>query len=207
MVGRVPHLPQIRLVSQTVTHWENAEGGRGRVGGMPGPVFMRGEDIAFHPVEEEDLEFLQKLINHPEVRRGINATQPLSMADEREWFESEDHDGFLVSADGDPVGTIGFTDVIDTWGTAEVGYFFDPDHWGKGYATAAVERLVAYGFEERRFAKIWARVFAFNDASMRVLEKAGFEEEGRLRDHAFADGERVDSVRFGLLADEWDGTE
>jgi ribosomal-protein-alanine N-acetyltransferase len=171
---------------------------------MPGPVFMRGNAVTFHPVEEDDLEFLQELINHPDVREGISSTRPVSMADEREWFES-DEEGvqFLVAADGERVGTMSFRATSDEWGTTELAYFFDPGAWGNGYATDAVDRMVEYAFEERRLAKVWARAFAFNDASQRVLEKVGFEQEGRLREQAFARGERVDMLRFGLLADEW----
>ncbi|WP_459192644.1 GNAT family N-acetyltransferase [Halosimplex sp. J119] len=172
---------------------------------MSGPVFMEAERVTFHPVEEADLEFLQTIINHPEVREGLASTRPINMADEREWFESLGEDGvqFLLRVDGERVGTISFRDVSGEWGTAELAYFFHPDHWGNGYATEAARRMVEYGFDERRFDKIWARVFAFNDASMRVLEKVGFEHEGTLRGQAFARGRRVDMERYGVLASEW----
>ncbi|MFC7139535.1 GNAT family N-acetyltransferase [Halosimplex aquaticum] len=172
---------------------------------MSGPLFMEAETVSFHPVEEDDLEFLQTIINHPEVREGIASTRPINMDGEREWFESLGDDGvqFLLRVDGERVGTISFREVNGEWGTAELAYFFHPDHWGNGYATQAVRRMVEYGFAERRFEKIWARVFAFNEASMRVLEKAGFEHEGTLRGQAFARGGRVDMERYGILASEW----
>lgn len=167
---------------------------------------MAADRVTFHPVEEDDLAFFRDLINHPDVRRGLAATQPRNMADEREWFESLGEDGvqFLLRADGERVGTISFRRYNEEWGTAELAYFFDPDHWGKGYATEAVRRMTTYGFDERRLEKVWARVFAFNEASMRVLEKAGYDHEATLRGQGFACGERVDMERFGALATEWE---
>jgi RimJ/RimL family protein N-acetyltransferase len=127
------------------------------------------------------------------------------MADEREWFESLGEDGvqFLLRVDGDRVGTIGYRRFDERSGTAELGYFFHPDHWGNGYATEAARRMVEYGFGERRLDKVWARVLAFNDASARVLERVGFEHEGTLREQVFARGRRVDVERYGLLESEW----
>ncbi len=166
---------------------------------------MAAERVTFHPVEESDLEFFRDLINHPEVREGLAATEPVNMTDEREWFESLGEDGvqFCLRADGERVGTVSFRQFSEEWGTTELAYFFHPDHWGNGYATEAVRRMTTYGFEERRLGKVWARVLAFNDASTRVLEKAGFEHEATLRGQAFARGERVDVERYGALADEW----
>ncbi|QPV63394.1 GNAT family N-acetyltransferase [Halosimplex litoreum] len=171
---------------------------------MSGPVFMEAERVTFHPVEEDDLEFFRDMINHPEVREGLSATEPRNMADEREWFESLGEDGvqFCLRVDGERVGTVSFRGVSEQWGVAELAYFFHPDHWGEGYATEAVRRMVEYGFDELRYEKVWARVFAFNDGSTRVLEKAGFDHEATLPDQAFARGERVDIERYGVLASE-----
>jgi RimJ/RimL family protein N-acetyltransferase len=172
---------------------------------MSGPVFMEADAVTFHPVEEDDLDFLQTTINHPDVREGIASTQPVNAADEREWFESLGEDGvqFLLRVDGDRVGTISYRQFNEEWGTAELAYFFHPDHWGNGYATEAARRMVAYGFDERRLDKVWARVLAFNDASARVLERVGFEHEGTLREQVFARSRRVDVERYGLLESEW----
>jgi RimJ/RimL family protein N-acetyltransferase len=174
---------------------------------MPSPVFLEGERVTLHPVEEDDAEFLHRLVNDPRVRRGIGKTDPVSMAEEREYVESvgEDDDlQFLVRVDAERVGTIGLGDVTPTNGNGEVGYFFAPDAWGNGYATDATRTVVEYAFGERRLHKLYARAFAFNDASKRVLEKAGFEQEGIHRDQVFVDGDYVDVYRYGVLADEWE---
>jgi len=173
---------------------------------MPSPVFLDGETVTLHPVEEDDAHFLQRLVNDPRVRRGIGTVEPTSLAEEQDYVESVgEGDGtqFLVRADGDRIGTIGLHDVTATHGNGEIGYFFAPDAWGNGYATDAARTVADYAFTARRLHKVYARTFAFNDASARVLEKVGFEREGVHRDQAFVDGEYVDVYRFGVVVDEW----
>jgi RimJ/RimL family protein N-acetyltransferase len=172
---------------------------------MSGPVFLDDERISLRTLEEEDVEFLQRNMNDPRVRRPIGTVAPMSASDEEEWIDGANDEGvsLLICIGEDPVGTIGLSDINELWGCAEVGYWLTPKAWGEGYATAATERLVEYGFDQRRLNKIIAHTFDFNAGSRRVLEKVGFTEEGVLRKEAFVDGEYVDVHRYGLLAREW----
>lgn len=174
---------------------------------MPGPLFLEGEAVSLHPMEPDDAPYLAGLVNDPAVRAGVGRDYPLSEAGEREWIESLDEadpDGIhlVVRADGEPVGTVGIGDVVQRWGTGELGYLIDPEAWNRGYATDAVRTLRDFVFDELRFEHLTAKVYATNPASVRVLEKAGFEREGTLREHAYVDGERVDLHVYGLLARE-----
>jgi RimJ/RimL family protein N-acetyltransferase len=173
---------------------------------MPGPAFLRGDSVDLHTVEEDDLPFLHRLVNDPRVWRSLFNADPQTMADEQAFYENvvtadgEVH--LLICADGDPVGIIGLNGIDPSWGIAEVGYYVDPDAHGQGYATAAVGLLTDYAFDQRRLEKLKADALATNEASQRVLEKNGFVEEGRFREHGYVDGERVDVVRYGLLASD-----
>ena len=174
---------------------------------MPGPRYAEGETVTLRTMEEEDVEFCQRLINDPRVRTRLFQGGPTNRAQEREFIENATEEGVnvLVCADGDPVGTAGYNDINDQWGTAEIGYMITPEQWGNGYATDALRTLTADAFRERRIHKLYAHVYATNDASKRVLEKVGYVEEGVHRKEAFVDGEYVDVHRYGLLADEFDG--
>lgn len=173
---------------------------------MPGPVFMRGDAVDLHTVEADDLPFLHRLINDPRVWRSLFQATPKRFEDEQAWYDATQGDDgelhLLICDDGDPVGIVGLSSIDPTWGIAELGFYVDPDAHGQGYATAAVGHLVDYAFEQRRLEKLFANALSSNAASQRVLEKNGFVEEGRFRDHGFVDGERVDVLRYGLLADE-----
>jgi RimJ/RimL family protein N-acetyltransferase len=176
---------------------------------MPGPVFLRGETITLRTVEDEDVSFLQETINKPDVRHALSAVEPVSEQAEREWVESvtsgeSDDVHLLVCVDGDAVGIIGLNNLTDRVGMAELGYWLTPDAWGNGYATDAVRTIVEYGFQERRLHRVYAKVLTGNEGSQRVLEKAGFQREGTLRDHWFRDGRHEDVYLYGLLAGELD---
>lgn len=83
--------------------------------------------------------------------------------------------------------------------TAQFGYWLGQSHWGRGIATAAVRAMTAHLFATTGFARLEAPVFAWNPASMRVLEKAGFAREGVLRHSVFKDGQLIDSVVYALI--------
>lgn len=174
---------------------------------MPGPVFLRGDDVTLHPVEDEDVPFLTELINDPDVWPSLAQYEPMNEDQEREFVEAlgdTDDVHLLVCVDDDPIGIIGLNGTNETWGTTELGYMLVPDAWGQGYATDAARRLVRYAFEDRRMHKVKANAFATNPASQHVLEKVGFEQEGHFREHAFVRGEYIDVFRYGLLESEFD---
>lgn len=174
---------------------------------MPGPIFLRGEEVTLHPVGDDDVEFLQELVNHPDVWPNLFHTGPKTEAEEREFVESmgeSDDVHLLICPDDDPVGILGLNGLNEVWGLAELGYMLVPEAHGNGYATDAARRLVRYAFEDRRLHKVKANAYAHNAASRRVLEKVGFEQEGVFRDHAYVRGEYVDVYRYGLLAEEFE---
>lgn len=109
--------------------------------------------------------------------------------------------------------------------TAELGYWLAEPHWGKGYMTDIVSSFVAWVFdahvpsrekgeldpgEERRrtgaegITRLTAGVFGGNAASMTVLRRCGFLQEGVLRGHVNKKGEVSDLYVFGLGKGEWE---
>lgn len=88
---------------------------------------------------------------------------------------------------------------------ADIGYEFNPEYWGRGYATEVARRLIAFGFGELRVHRVSARCIADNLASANVLRKVGMRLEGRIREHEYFQGRWWDSLDFGLLKAEWAG--
>ncbi len=173
---------------------------------MPGPIFIRGDGVDLHPVDEEDLPFLQEVINDPSIWLTLGRARPATLKDEEDFYEhavqADNQEHLIIATDGEAVGIIGLHDINHIWGTAELGYFLSSDHHGKGYVTEAVGLLSDWAFGHLRIEKLIASVLDGNPASQRVLEKNGYTEEGRLTEFAFVDGERLDLLIYGRQADQ-----
>ena len=83
--------------------------------------------------------------------------------------------------------------------TAEMGYYIAEPYWGKGIMTEAVTRMCAYIFENTDIVRIFAEPYSSNSASCRVLEKAGFQFEGVLRQNAVKNGKSVDMKMYAII--------
>jgi len=180
---------------------------------VPGPVFLEGEEVTLHPVEREDVEFLQRWMNDPRVWRPALDAEPVNGDQCAEFFEdvlSESGAVHCLACDGGkPLGVVSLTDSRHGPGAtarsrdAELAYWFAPEHQEQGYGSDAAARMVAYAFEDRNLRRVSARLGAFNDASAALLESLGFEREGTLRQAAWFRGEYHDVLRYGLLRHEW----
>ena len=83
--------------------------------------------------------------------------------------------------------------------TAELGYWLGEPFWGSGVMSEAVRHFTAWAFEHLQLHRIYANVFAGNEASVRVLEKAGYEREGRLRASVFKNGQVLDQFVYARI--------
>lgn len=96
------------------------------------------------------------------------------------------------------VGDLGFRlDGLNL--SARLGYRLSPAHWGQGIGTSAAREVVRYGFEVPQLNRIEAAVNVANKRSIRVLEKLGFQREGRLREYRLARGAFYDSYMYSRL--------
>lgn len=83
--------------------------------------------------------------------------------------------------------------------TAEMGYYIGEPYWGNGLGTSAVKQICKYIFESTDIIRIFAEPFAYNTASCRVLEKAGFQLEGILHNNAVKNGNILDMKMYALI--------
>ena len=83
---------------------------------------------------------------------------------------------------------------------AEIGYWVGEPHWGKGYATDAIKQLVRFAFDELHLLRLYACVFEHNKASMRVLEKAGFEQEAVIKSSIIKNNKVCSECLYSLRA-------
>lgn len=104
---------------------------------------------------------------------------------------------FCIEVDGAAVGGIGIRLGRDVHRhTAELGYWLGEELWGRGIVTEAVAAFTDFCFQHFQLRRVYAEPFANNYASARVLEKAGFVFEGRLKNNVVKDGEVLDSLLY-----------
>jgi RimJ/RimL family protein N-acetyltransferase len=86
---------------------------------------------------------------------------------------------------------------------AEIGYWMGKPYRGQGYTTEACRRIIEFGFTTLKLNRIQASYFTRNPASRRVMEKAGMQYEGVLRQYVFKWGEYIDLGYCAILRGEW----
>jgi ribosomal-protein-alanine N-acetyltransferase len=110
----------------------------------------------------------------------------------------------ILKDSGEVIGTIDFAETDREAHAAEVGYQLGKEWWGHGYAAEALRAVIQHCFETVKLNRLWASYDPRNPNSGRVLEKAGMVYEGTLRQCKIRRGELADSVRYAILAEDWE---
>ncbi len=79
----------------------------------------------------------------------------------------------------------------------------DRDYWGKGYGTDAMRVILRYAFQELNLRRVALDTFEYNPRAIRSYEKAGFVQEGAVREYLYREGKRWDLIFMGILREEW----
>jgi RimJ/RimL family protein N-acetyltransferase len=138
--------------------------------------------------QKGDEASLIKHANNYQIWRNLRDVfpHPYTMQDAEGWVklcESETKPTvFAIEIDGAAVGGVGIVVQTDVFRkNAEIGYWLGETYWGKGIITEAVKEMSDYAFRQFDIHRLYAGVFEYNKASMRVLEKAGFAFEAILK--------------------------
>lgn len=111
---------------------------------------------------------------------------------------------FLVeTVEGEPAGMIGTHDCDRRNGTFSYGVAIRETHLRQGFGAEAILLVCRYYFEELRYQKVSTGVYSYNEPSLRLHERLGFECEGCLRRMVHTGGHFYDRVLFGLTAEEF----
>jgi RimJ/RimL family protein N-acetyltransferase len=109
---------------------------------------------------------------------------------------------FAIAVDRQAVGGIGYVLQRDVERvSAEIGYWLGEPYWRRGITTEALIAVTRYAVDRHGLTRLFALPFAWNAASCRVLEKAGYTLEARLRRSAIKDGEITDQCLYGYVVD------
>ncbi|MGA9751534.1 MAG: GNAT family protein [Acidobacteriota bacterium] len=107
---------------------------------------------------------------------------------------------FAIDVGGEAVGGIGFSLHSDVERvSAEIGYWLGEPFWGRGIASEALRAVTAYALRAHDLTRVFAVPYEWNAASCRVLEKAGYTCEGRMRRSAIKDGRIIDQLLYAFV--------
>lgn len=182
---------------------------------MPGTTFIQGERIDLQTVEKEDIEFLIEGRNRPAVQRAFDS-RPANEQEMRQRFEQFVCDGrsinlAVVPRDGEfagePIGHVWVNPIDELSGIGTFGLWYLPEARESEHAREAPVQLIDYAFTSGALRRLKATAMDANEVLQRVVDRAGFEHEGRIRKAEFADGEYRDVNVYGLLAENWNGLE
>jgi RimJ/RimL family protein N-acetyltransferase len=165
---------------------------------------------SIRPWRIEDAADLASALNNKKIHDNLRDGLPFPYTTkDAEWFitamlnsDKNETYAFAITIDDRAIGSIGVFRKENVHSrTAEMGYYISEEYWGKGIGTNAVKQMCDYIFANTDIIRIFADPFAYNTASCRVLEKAGFEFEGLLRKNAVKNGKILDMKMYSLLRD------
>jgi RimJ/RimL family protein N-acetyltransferase len=161
------------------------------------------------PWRADDADALARHANEREVWRNMRDAfpYPYTLADARRFIAMASaltpEQLFAIVVDGEAVGGIGVAPMTDVYRRCgEIGYWLAKSHWNRGIVGEAAAAITAYAFDALELVRVQTGVFAWNTASMRVLDKCGYERECVQRRAAFKDGSFVDLVLYAKLRPE-----
>jgi RimJ/RimL family protein N-acetyltransferase len=173
-----------------------------------------GKRIRLRHAERSDLPTFVRWLNDPEVRAGISAYLPMSMAEEEKWFEKsqerppEERNLCIEVQQGNEWIFIGSTAFFDfNWRSrkAEIGIMIgEKSFWNQGYGTETMLLMLQHGFETLNLHRIYLKVYATNPRAIRAYEKVGIVHEARQREAHYDNGVYSDDLIMSVLRHEWD---
>jgi RimJ/RimL family protein N-acetyltransferase len=164
--------------------------------------------LVLRAVTERDAPALFEIFSDPDVMR-FWSRPPMESVEEAISLVREIESGWklrtllqwgiTMKGENAVIGTCTLYRWDRTHRRAELGYVLRRDRWGSGIATEAVRAVLDHGFGEMKLHRVGADTDPRNAASGRVLERLGFEREGRPRETYYHLGEWADSELWGLV--------
>lgn len=172
---------------------------------MKSPI-IETDNYSIRPFKDTDAELWQVWDVDPEVQAHMPepANEPQDISEQLEYIKEceAEEDGYYWSIDtkdGTTIGTVALTDINDYHKLAELGVVIgDKNFWGKGVASEVVAAVVQYAFTNLGIVRISAEAEVGNIGVQKVLERAGFEQDGVFKSARVKNGQRIDVLHFGI---------
>jgi RimJ/RimL family protein N-acetyltransferase len=175
-------------------------------------AFLIGERVILRSLETDDLDWFWLWFSDREVVKyslGIWIF-PWSKAETATWLKRtlEDKETFSLGVvEKETEHLIGYAGITSISGTNRSGEYFillgEKSSWGKGYGTEVTQLIVRYGFASLNLHRIMLTVSSLNTGGIKAYVKAGFQQEGVLRQACYRDGTYHDKIVMAILRPEW----
>ena len=177
---------------------------------------LKGKSVLLRPFKRSDISYFLKWFNDPEVVQYLDMYLPMTEMSEEKFIEelgttrAKSDALFVIEViEGDstkPIGNCGLHQINSKDQNAIFGIIIgEKDYWSKGYGMEGARLLINYGFQQLNLHRISSAAVAFNERSIKLHKKLGFQEEGHLRQAMFKNGQYHDRLEFGILREEWRG--
>lgn len=160
-------------------------------------------NVELRKLQKSDAKLFAELANDMRIAENTSDRfpHPYSESDAQRFIDMHIDESnaavFGILFNGDLVGGIGLHFRADIYRkTAELGYWVNPEFWGKGIATKAITQILEYGFSNLDIAVVVAHVFGRNAASQHILIKQNFTRLGVIPNGAYKLGKYEDDVIF-----------
>lgn len=175
------------------------------------PAHIDGDHVVLRDFESDDLDATMRVVGDPDVVHHLSfdtrtrEQQAELLAADIERARAEPRpDYYLAVIEKATRQLIGFVRIgLMRHQAGELGYATRKDRWRAGLTTEAARMMLEFGFTTLGLHRIQAACGPQNIGSQALLEKLGFQREGRIRDHVFTNGAWRDSLLYSILDSEW----
>ncbi len=169
---------------------------------------MAAPEVLLRALRPDDKARLLAWRNSPEVAAYMYTDHQISQDEHERWFAGIEGDPrrayWIIEMDGEPVGLANFYDIDRRHGRGAWAYYLaEPSVRGRGIGGYVEYLMIDKAFGEIGLQKLWCEVLDTNKGVVRMHQRFGFQEEARFRRHVVKNGEYVDVLGLGLLAEEW----
>ena len=174
--------------------------------------------LTLRPSRESDIESIYQACQDPLISHFTTVPANYTLEHAQSFVRQLDPEGlqskreirFIIESNQGPTpalaGVISFHSPNFNNKVAEIGYWIAKEHRGKSIGTTAVKILTNFGFETMGWNRIEAMIDHDNEASKKVVTRAGYEHEGLLRQRVIrANGDVIDMDLFAVLQKTWQG--
>lgn len=160
-------------------------------------------------IRESDAEAYQKYMNQPEVtefltQENIPISYDRALSDLRYWgglfaAKRSFYWAIAISATDELIGTVGYNMWHRSHGRGEVSYDLAPAFWGHGIMFHSLQKIMSFGEAVMGLSRIQATVVVSNARSIKLLERCGFKQEGRMEKYEIVGADLKDYYMYGRV--------